>query len=573
MFPQSFRCCLLKVAVGTGLIVLLSPLFIAAQPAATDSVMAEIGLSPAPAIKADTLIIQNRPIAVFRADMMGHSPEKRVQKMRERIAELLAAGGTYDVAALPIPQGMLIQMGGNGVFVISFADLDSLAGETLEEVSKRTVDNLTLALKAELEQRSLKYMLTAVALTVLATIIFLVILAGIRRGHRYFYKLLEELARRGISKVNVSGVELIDANRQLALVRRLADLLAWVAALFMTYIWLTFSLRRFPYTRPWGDSLRSYMLSLLQEFALAIVDAIPGLVAVILIFFITRLLIRFIKTFFTGIETGRISLPWVHAETAQTTRRMVVFVIWLFALVLAYPYLPGSDSAAFKGLSVFVGLMLSIGSSGVVNQAMSGLILIYSRALKTGDYVRIGDVEGIVLSQGILSTKIKTIKREEITIPNSVILSTDVKNYSRLAGSEGVIIYTSVTIGYSVPWRQVHALLIMAADRTPGLRKQPPPFVGQVALSDFYVEYQINAYLEQPEKRLPTLAALHANIQDTFNEYGVQILSPHYEADPPAPVWVPKEKWYESPAQNLNPPANKSEKLLKPRRKTKNGEK
>lgn len=252
---------------------------------------------------------------------------------------------------------------------------------------------------------------------------------------------------------------------------------------------------------------------------------------------------------------------------------MVVFVIWLFALVLAYPYLPGSDSAAFKGLSVFVGLMLSIGSSGVVNQAMSGLILIYSRALKTGDYVRIGDVEGIVLSQGILSTKIKTIKREEITIPNSVILSTDVKNYSRLAGSEGVIVYTSVTIGYSVPWRQVHALLIMAADRTPGLRKQPPPFVGQVALSDFYVEYQINAYLEQPEKRLPTLAALHANIQDTFNEYGVQILSPHYEADPPAPVWVPKEKWYESPAQNLNPPANKSEKLLKPRRKTKNGEK
>lgn len=573
MFPQSFRCCLLKVAVGTGLIVLLSPLFMAAQPATADSLMAEIGLSPAPAIKADTLIIQNRPIAVFRAYMMGYSPGERVTKMRERIGELLETAQKYDVTTLPVSQGMLIQMGGNGIFVISPADLDSLSGETLEDASKRAVDNLTLAIKTELEQRSLGYLLTAIGLTILATVIFIIIVAGIRRGHRYFYELLEKAARKGISKVNVSGVELIDTNRQLALVRRLADLLAWAAGLFMAYIWLTFSLRRFPYTRHWGDSLRSFMLSLLEKFGLGIIDAIPGLIAILLIFFLTRLLVRFIKGFFAAIETGRITMPWVYAETAPTTRRMVVFVIWLFALVLAYPYLPGSDSAAFKGLSVFVGLMLSIGSSGVVNQAMSGLILIYSRALKTGDYVRIGEVEGIVLSQGILSTKIKTIKREEITIPNSVILSTDVKNYSRLAGSEGVIVYTSVTIGYSVPWRQVHALLIMAADRTPGLRKQPPPFVGQVALSDFYVEYQINAYLEQPEKRLPTLAALHANIQDTFNEYGVQILSPHYEADPPAPVWVPKEKWYESPAQNLNPPANESEKLPKPRRKTKNGEK
>jgi len=203
---------------------------------------------------------------------------------------------------------------------------------------------------------------------------------------------------------------------------------------------------------------------------------------------------------------------------------------------------------------------------------MSGLILIYSRALKAGDYVRIGDIEGLVLSLGILSTKIKNIKREEITIPNSVILATNVKNYSRLAASEGIILYTSVTIGYSVPWRQVHALLVLAAERTPGLRKQPAPFVGQVALSDFYVEYQLNAYLDKPEERLPTLAALHANIQDTFNEYGVQIMSPHYEADPAAPVWVPKEKWYEPPAQNLDSPANRAEEPPKSRRKKKSRE-
>ncbi len=572
MFTQTLRCYLLRIAAAAGLAVLFSPFFIAAWPVTADSVMAEIGLSPAPAIKADTLIIQNRLIAVFRASMMGHSPAERVEKMRERIAELLDTAEKHDVAALPVAQGMLIQMGNSGIFVISPADLDSLAGETLEGVSKRTVDNLTLVIQAELRERSLGYLLTAIALTILATVVFLLILTGIRRGHRTFYELLEKVARKGISKVNISGVELIDTNRQLAVIRRLADVLTWAAGLFVAYIWLTFSLRRFPYTRPWGDSLRSYMLSLLQDFALGIVDAIPGLIAVLLIFFITRLLIRFIKSFFTAVEKGQISLPWVYAETAQTTRRMIVFVIWLFALVLAYPYLPGSDSAAFKGLSVFVGLMLSIGSSGVVNQAMSGIILIYSRALKAGDYVRIGEIEGLVISLGILSTKIKTIKREEITIPNSVILATDVKNYSRLAGSEGVILYTTVTIGYSVPWRQVHALLILAAERTPGLRKQPAPFVGQVALSDFYVEYQINAYLEQPEKRLPTLAALHANIQDTFNEYGVQIMSPHYESDPGAPVWVPKEKWYEPPAQNPGPLANRSEEPPKSRRRKKSRE-
>jgi small-conductance mechanosensitive channel len=150
---------------------------------------------------------------------------------------------------------------------------------------------------------------------------------------------------------------------------------------------------------------------------------------------------------------------------------------------------------------------------------------------------------------GILSTKIKTIKREEITIPNNVVTATTVKNYTRLHASSGLILYTSVTIGYSTPWRQVHALLIMAVERTPGLRLEPPPFVYQTALSDFYVEYQINAYMEKPEERVDTLALLHANIQDLFNEYGVQIMSPHYRSDPPEPVWVPKEKWYESPAK------------------------
>jgi small-conductance mechanosensitive channel len=184
-----------------------------------------------------------------------------------------------------------------------------------------------------------------------------------------------------------------------------------------------------------------------------------------------------------------------------------------------------------------------------VNQAMSGLVLMYSRALKPGDYVYAGDTEGVVVDLGLLSTKIRTNKRELITIPNAVLVGTATKNYSRLAAEgTGVILYTSVTIGYDTPWRQVHALLVMAADRTPGLRREPRPFVRQTALSDFYVEYQLNAHIERPEERLNVLAALHENIQDCFNEYGVQITSPHYESDPLKPKVVARDTWAPPPA-------------------------
>jgi small-conductance mechanosensitive channel len=177
-------------------------------------------------------------------------------------------------------------------------------------------------------------------------------------------------------------------------------------------------------------------------------------------------------------------------------------------------------------------------------------VLIYSRALKPGEYVHINDVEGVVDSVGMFSTKLRTIKAEEITIPNSFLLATTTRNYSRLTADSGSLAYTGVTIGYGVPWRQVHAMLLLAAERTPGLRKEPPPFVIQVSLSDFCVEYQINAALDRAEERLPLLSKLHLNIQDVFNEYGVQIMNPHYIADPPRPLVVPKEQWYAAPAVN-----------------------
>jgi small-conductance mechanosensitive channel len=214
-----------------------------------------------------------------------------------------------------------------------------------------------------------------------------------------------------------------------------------------------------------------------------------------------------------------------------------------------------SSSDAFKGLSVMFGFMLTLGSAGIVTQLMSGLVLVYSRALSVGDFVDIGGTVGVVSELGVLSTKIIDMRNEEVTIPNAVLIGNSIRNYSRLSGERGTLVSTKVTIGYDSPWRQIHALLIAAAEQTSGLRSAPQAFVYQRALADFYVEYELFAYMDQPLNRVPVLSALHANIQDQFNAHGVQIMSPHFMEQPGAPVVVPVDQWYAPPAA---PPPGRS---------------
>ena len=316
----------------------------------------------------------------------------------------------------------------------------------------------------------------------------------------------------------------------------------------LTYSWLTAVLRRFPYTRPWGESLRSALLSAFATAGRSVLDELPNLLTVLGIALFTRFMVRVVTGFFTAVERGRVTLPWVYQETAQPTRRILVAMLWLFALVVSYEYLPGAESDVFKGASVFVGLVISLGSSGIMNQVMSGLMLTYSRALRPGDFVRIAEVEGTVTHLGTLSTKVRTPRNEEVTIPNAVMVSNATTNFTRHAEQDGVFTPTSVTIGYDQPWRQVHALLLLAAERTNSVRKTPKPIVFQTALADFYVQYTLLVCLDNPAKRAPTLNELHANIQDAFNEFGVQIMSPNYEADPERQKTVPRDRWYDAPA-------------------------
>jgi small-conductance mechanosensitive channel len=311
-------------------------------------------------------------------------------------------------------------------------------------------------------------------------------------------------------------------------------------------------LQAFPATAHHAERLGGVFGDLLRQVLDAILSSMPGLLMVVLIVLIAQGVAEANKALFRAAAQGRVRLPGVHEETAGATRRIVSVLIWAFALVAMYPYLPGSDSEVFKGISVLLGAMLTLGSSGLVTQLMSGLVLIYARALRTGDYVVIGDTEGVVTEIGALATKIMTMRNQEVTIPNNQMVSQSIVNYSKLAASQGTMISTKVTIGYDAPWRQVHAMLLTAAAATPGVRADPAPRVLQRALSDWYVEYELFCHIDRPLDRLPLLSALHARVQDTFNENGVQIMSPHFVMQPEQAVVVPRSRWHEKPA---SPPA------------------
>jgi len=501
------------------------------------------------AVEPATLVVNNRPIVTLRGMFLGRTPQQRVEAARQRIASAVDAETEGSITATTILEGSLIALGGQMLLVITPQDFDELAGESVEGQAQAAVAALDLALAERLELRDTRRMVWAIGRAIVALLVFLALLAGVRRLYAVIDRVLDRRADLLAGKTTIHGFALLTPMQLLTVLRRAAQAALAAIVLFGAYVWLAFVLRQFPFTRPWGEQLGGFLFGSIKAVLGTMISWIPGLFVAALIVVVTRWITGLVTAFFTAVEEGRVTMPEALVETANPTRRIANAVLWMLALVMIYPYLPGSNSPVFKGISVFVGLVVSLGGSGVVGQYLSGLVIMYSRALRVGDYVRFAEHEGVVVALGMLSTKLRTNKREEVNIPNNLLVSTTTKNFSRLAGTEGVILYTTITIGYDAPWRQIHAMLIEAARRTPGLHAEPPPFVNQTALSDFYVEYQLNAHLERPEKRIRVLADLHANIQDVFNEHGVQIMSPHYEADPADKKWVPRERWHEPPAK------------------------
>ncbi len=327
---------------------------------------------------------------------------------------------------------------------------------------------------------------------------------------------------------------------------RFCKLLLWLSLFYLT---LELTLSYFEATRPLAGKLLGWMLDPLKAAGQALAEQLPKLLFLLVLIIATRYLLRVIRYVFLEIERGRLRIEGFYPDWADPSRKIASFLLIVFALMVAYPYIPGSSSDAFKGVSLFLGVLFSLGSTGAISNIVAGVILTYMRAYRAGDLVRIGEVQGVVVSHSLLVTKLYTIRNQEITLPNSVILQGHVTNLSSGGADRGALVTTAVTIGYDTPWRQVHAILLEAAAQTPEVLQNPAPFVLQTELQDFYVRYELNVYTNKPERLPFVLSALNANVQDSFNRHGVQIMSPHYFDRARQPVLTPPEQWYTEPAK------------------------
>jgi small-conductance mechanosensitive channel len=318
--------------------------------------------------------------------------------------------------------------------------------------------------------------------------------------------------------------------------------------LAIVIVYVGFVLAQLPWTRGVSRDLTGFALRPLQVIGAGIVAQIPSLVFLAVLFFVVRLALRVIRLFFDAVEHDRVKLANFDAEWAQPTYKIVRIVVVAFGLIVAYPYIPGSGSAAFQGVSLFIGIVFSLGSSAAISNIIAGYMLTYRRAFKMGDRIKVGDAVGDVIEMRLQVTHLRSVKNEEIIIPNSQIMSGEVLNYSSLARAQGLILHTQVGIGYETPWRQVEAMLLLAAERTPGLSGEPRPFVLEKALGDFAVVYELNVYCSNVQAMARLYAELHRSILDVFNEYGVQIMTPAYEGDPAEPKVVAPKDWYTTPA-------------------------
>lgn len=479
----------------------------------------------------------------------AYPAERRAQVIADRIIAL-AADETVSVESLRAAEiEGRSEIYADNQLVMNVFDADA----ALEHVSRQSLALLNRTRIAEAiisyrHDRTLRVLLIGAGHAATATLF----VAGLVWGIRWTFQRLRRFSQRRV-KAHLQGLrfqslQIVQADRLWAgfqLVEHAVYVLL-LSIVGMSYVQYVLAL--FPWTKPISVRLFAILFNPISQMATAILAAVPNLVFLAILIIVVRYALQMLHHFFAGIARGTVSISGFDREWALPTFRLLRLGTIAFTVVVAYPYVPGSESEGFKGVSIFLGIILSLGSSSAISNIIAGYTMIYRRAFKVGDLVKIDELVGNVTEMRLLVTHLRSLKNEEIVVPNSMILNTHVINYSSLAEKEGLILHTTVGIGYETPWRQVEAILLQAADRTPGLLKRPSPYVLQKELGDFAVTYEVNAYTADTQQTCHTLTELHRNILDLFNEHGVQIMTPAYEGDPPEPKIVPREKWFTAPA-------------------------
>jgi len=476
--------------------------------------------------------------------MSSFTAEQRAASISKRIRQAAADQSVSADSVRIITEGdhLAIYAGGNFLMNVyeQDAEVEQISSETLAYMLKQKAAE---SMKQFRHDRSRPVLIKKSVNALIALIVLALALMFILWLFRLLSRVFQKRITSRIDHLETKSFSLIRADK----IWKIYNSLIRLIRIVIIVVFVAFSIDYILGLFPWTKNVSNYVLRLLGDpfvsMGKGILQFLPDLAFLVVLYFVVRYLLKLSRLLFKGIQEGGISIRNFDPDWAMPTYKLFRIFVIIFALVIAYPYIPGSDSSVFKGISVFIGVLFSLGSSSFISNLIAGYSMTYRGAFKTGDRIQVGDQVGFVETQEVLVTRLRSIKNEEVIIPNSTMLNSNIINYTKKARDKGLIIHSIVGIGYETPWRMVEAMLKEAADRTEGLLKEPPPFVLQLSLGDFAVNYEINAYTNDTShlKRLYTL--LHQNILDVFNENNVQIMTPAYETDPKIPKVVPAEQW------------------------------
>jgi len=507
-------------------------------------------VSLAPVVVDGVELFRVRGVSAFPA-------EKRAARIAARIRAISAdySLSSEQLTVTEFEQSSRVMLGSQ--MIVSIFDADAQI-EQMGQLGRRSLaviyaDRIGEAINAYRHDRTRKYLLRHSSYAAAATIALGLFLWLIRSVARRISRALDQRVKATLQELETQSKRVVNANDVWTALRGMHHLAWTILFLAAVILYLNYVLQLFPWTRYIGTRLFDMVVNPLRILGEGFLGVLPDLIFLVVFIFITRYAIKVIRLFFAGLARGSVSVRGFEHEWSWPTFRLVRIIVIALAAVIAYPYIPGSDLDAFKGVSLFLGVIFSLGSTSVISNMVAGYSLIYRRAFRTGDRVKIEEHVGDVVQARLLVTHLRTPFNEEVIIPNSTVLNSSIINFSTLAREGRLIVPTNVGIGYETPWRQVEAMLLEAAVRTEGAAENPQPFVMQKELGDFCVTYSINVYCSDAQGMILLSSRLRRNILDVFNEYGVQIMTPAYERDPAQPKIVPRDQWYAAPAKPENP--------------------
>ena len=511
-------------------LLLLFGCFCCAQFGFGQSDSTQIGITRRTVVKAPVVPFYDT-LFYIDANIGSFSAEERAASVAEKIRMISRESGFHRDSVKVVVFENIAEIVFKDNVIMGVTPVDAYGkGESQLTMAQEYGKIIGEAVAERKQKRNWRYILFrifSVAL-IIAGLYFLI--KYINRLFRQVSEKIEKQKDRKIRAIRLKSFNLMDEKQTTKLILSCIRIIRYLVIGILIYLSFPVIFSIFPPTRGIVDKLFKYVLYPVQKIFTSVIEYIPNLITIIVIVFVFRYLIRGLRYIAREISKGRLTIRGFYPDWAYPTFSIIKTLLYAFMFIVIFPYLPGSESRVFQGVSVFVGIVFSLGSSSVISNVVSGLVITYMRSFRVGDWIKIGDIVGNVTEKTPFVTRIRTPKNEVVTVPNSSIMSAQTLNYSHSTKGNGLILYTKVTFGYDIPWRQVHQLLLDAAAQTSNIMKEPKPFVLQTALDDFYAEYQINVFTHDADRMPEIYSELYQHIQDVFNEAGIELVVPHYAA-------------------------------------------